>query len=95
MGNYYSANSFCNHLIRKGAIANIANIDIGLVSSDIHKKQTYEGMYDALFIGCLTVGKAFTKSYIKFGDLDYMTSLFGDPTLKLNFPYNLSEELRW
>ena len=82
----YSAYSFCNRAIRQGAL-----IHIGAVKSAWSGNPLYKDTMSGVYYDNLSIGQAFMKAYPKAYELSYHrdylyfeTTLFGDPTLRLN-----------
>ncbi|MFH2028113.1 MAG: MopE-related protein, partial [Nanoarchaeota archaeon] len=80
--------SYCYSVIRNGAIAHI-----GAVSQSNGVDDNWRDTLNNLYYSDLPLGQAFALDY---ADVNTFTdNLIGDPTLKLNPPYLLSEPLLW
>jgi len=80
--------SFCNYLIRKGALGNV--VGISLVPAN---DKTSKDFIEKIYYQNLVQGQAFAQSYNIVNG--YMYSLIGDPTFKPIVPNKLNQELEW
>jgi hypothetical protein len=74
----YDSSSFCNTAIRNGALAHLGAVCVAWTGNRIYMN-TMNGMY----FNNKSLGRAFTSGYDN-GYYRRMTTLFGDPTLKMN-----------
>jgi len=81
------SNSFCNNIIRRGALGFIGAVSVAYSNNII-----YDDTINAVFFEGLDVGKSFARSFI-YNNLRYMTTYIGDPTLNIKPSHYLLKPL--
>jgi len=85
----YNKYSFCNRIIRQGALAYLGAVSVAWIGNTIYM-DTMNGIY----YENLTIGQAFKQGYLYESQI-YTTILIGDPTLHIDPPYLLSKPLKY
>ena len=81
-------NSFCNNIMRRGAISNIAALSIAWGGNPLY----YDFMNKIYGKNNLDIGTAFAASY-NYDIFMFMTTLLGDPTFNPEPDYKFEEEV--
>jgi beta propeller repeat protein len=85
----YNERSFCNTMIRRGALAHSGAVCVAWSGNKI-----YMNTLNHIYYNNDSIGKSFTKSY-ESNSVRWMTNLLGDPSLKINPENLLNEELNF